>query len=213
MWHGIFFDFDLTLADTSKGVKECINFALEKMGYPTVSLEDARKTIGFTLTETFSHLTGIANPSMALRFASYFVQKADEVMESLTTLYEPVPMTVKLLHGRGLTLAIVSTKFRYRIENILDQHGLRQYFDLIVGGEDVTEHKPDPSGILLALTRLCLQPGEVVYVGDHVVDAETAKRANLPFIGVLQGNCQKDDFAGYKVVALIDDISALLSFL
>jgi phosphoglycolate phosphatase len=213
MWHGVIFDFDMTLADTSKGVKECINFALEKLGFPTVSLEHARKTIGLTLPETFMSLTGIVDTSVASSFARYFVQKADEVMESLTTLYAPVPMTVKLLSERGFILAIISTKFRYRIENILDQHGLRQYFDLIVGGEDVTEHKPDPSGILLALTRLCLQPGEVVYVGDHVIDAETAKRANLPFIGVLQGNCQKDDFARYQVVALIDDISALPSFL
>lgn len=213
MWHGIIFDFDLTLADTSKGVKECINFALEKLGFPTVSLEDARKTIGFTLPETFSHLTGIANPSMALSFASYFVQKADEVMESLTTLYEPVPMTVKLLHERGLTLAIVSTKFRYRIENILDQQGLRQHFDLIIGGEDVTEHKPDPAGILLALTRLCLQPGEVIYVGDHVIDAKAAMNAGIHFIGVLSGTSKREDFANYQVARLIESIGDLPSYL
>ena len=202
----VIFDFDLTLADSSAGVSECINFALVKLGFPPASLERARETIGLSLPETFLALTGITDETLASSFASDFVQRADEVMESLTTLYDAVPQTVGLLRDVEIALAIVSTKFRYRIENMLKRHGLADHFDVIVGGEDVTEPKPDPSGLLQALAHLGVRPGETVYVGDHVVDAEAARRAGIPFIGVLSGTCRRDDFAGYPVEILASDI-------
>jgi len=35
-YKAVFFDFDYTLADSSKAVIECINYALQKMGYPNL---------------------------------------------------------------------------------------------------------------------------------------------------------------------------------
>ena len=34
MARAIIFDFDLTLADSTKGIVECVNFALEKLNLP-----------------------------------------------------------------------------------------------------------------------------------------------------------------------------------
>jgi len=195
----VIFDFDFTLADSSVGVTECANSALVKLGFPTLPHERVRRTIGLSLPETFSALTGITDETLASSFATHFVQRADEVMESLTTLYDAVPQTIGLLRDMGVALGIVSTKTRYRIENILKQHGLADLFDVIVGGEDVAGPKPDPSGLLQALARLSVRPGEAVYVGDHVVDAEAALRAGIPFIGVLSGTCGREDFASYPV--------------
>jgi len=46
-YKAVFFDFDYTLADSSKAVIECINYALQKMGYPESSPESICRTIGF----------------------------------------------------------------------------------------------------------------------------------------------------------------------
>ncbi len=213
MWRAVIFDFDMTLVDSSTGVVECTNFALGKLGLQSVTKECAYKTIGLSLPETLTTLTGVSNRRMESDFIRYFLQRADEVMASLTTLYESVPQTLNLLEEQGYALAIVSTKFRYRIENILESHGLLYKFDVIVGGEDVAEHKPDPSGILTALTHLHLRPDEAVYVGDHIVDAEAAMRAGISFIGVLNGTCRREDFADYQVIRLIDNIGDLPSCL
>jgi phosphoglycolate phosphatase len=212
MLRAVVFDFDYTLADSSAGTAECINFALANLGLSAVSPARACETIGLSLPETFCVLTGIADEAMASRFARFFVQRADRVMEPLTRLYDSVPGTVSVLRQRGVSLAIVSTKFRYRIENILKRHGLCDQFDVIVGGEDVAEHKPDPSGLLLALARLGARPNEAVYVGDHVVDAEAAKRVGVPFVAVLSGSCRKEDFADYPVYLFADMVGDLLAW-
>ena len=45
----VLFDFDYTLADSSKGAISCINYALDKLGLDTVSDEIACRTIGLSL--------------------------------------------------------------------------------------------------------------------------------------------------------------------
>jgi phosphoglycolate phosphatase len=212
MRRAIVFDFDYTLADSSAGTTACINFALANLGLPAVSPARACETIGLSLSETFYVLTGIGDEAMASRFARFFVQQADMVMEPLTHLYDSVPGMVGVLRQRGVSLAIVSTKFRYRIEKILKRCELGGQFDVIVGGEDVAEHKPDPARLLLALARLSVRPNEAVYVGDHVVDAEAAKRAGVPFIAVLSGSCRKQDFADYPVCLFAGAVSDLLAW-
>jgi phosphoglycolate phosphatase len=208
----VVFDFDYTLADSSAGTMECINFALTNLGLPAVSPARAYETIGLSLSETFYVLAGITDEALASHFARFFVQRADMVMEPLTHLYDSVPQTVGALRQRGIPLAIVSTKFRYRIEQILKRHGLSGQFDVIVGGEDVTDHKPDPSGLLLALACLGVRPDEAIYIGDHVVDAEAARRAGVPFVAVLSGTCRKEDFADHPVCCFADSVGDLLTW-
>ncbi|HEY9503221.1 MAG TPA: HAD hydrolase-like protein, partial [Pyrinomonadaceae bacterium] len=52
----VLFDFDYTLADSSQGAIDCINFALAEMGLAPVSDEAACRTIGLSLNETFLNL-------------------------------------------------------------------------------------------------------------------------------------------------------------
>jgi phosphoglycolate phosphatase-like HAD superfamily hydrolase len=50
-------------------------------------------------------------------------------------------------------------------------------------------------------------------VGDSVVDAETARRASVPFIAVLSGVTKKDAFRDYAPLAIIDNLQSLPSLL
>ncbi len=209
----VVFDFDFTLADSSAGAVECINFALAQLSFASVSPERARRTIGLSLPETFLALTGVGDQALASDFAGHFVRRADQVMESLTYLYDAVPQTVDSLHGFGIGLGIVSTKFRYRIENTLAREKLLDRFDAIVGGRDVTRLKPDPAGLFRVLTQLGVEADEAIYVGDHVVDAEAAERAGVSFIAALSGTCREEDFTGYPVQAFIDGVGGLVGAL
>ena len=205
-FHTVIFDFDYTLADSSRGVVECINSALVRLGLPAVSAEEARRTIGLSLSDTFTHLTGESTVQID-EFVRLFVERANEVMTELTLLLESVPEAVKMLKRQGFALGIVSTKFRYRIQSILCREGLLDSFDVIVGGEDVSRHKPDPEGVLLVMERLQSSPTDSVYVGDSLVDAETARRARVPFIAVLSGVTPRDAFDGYDVYQILERVS------
>lgn len=209
----IIFDFDYTLADSSQGALECINFALDRMGLDQVSSEAACRTIGLSLSETFLSLHEHHEPLRCDEFHRLFVQRAEEVMSNLTTLYDSVPAMIEALSERGLRLGIVSTKYRRRINEILQREALLHGFQVIIGGEDVREHKPHPEGLLEAMKKLECSPESTMYVGDSVVDAELARRAGVQLIVVLSGVTPRDHFDGYDPLALLDSISELPKFL
>ena len=209
MARAIIFDFDLTLADSTKGIIECVNFALEKLNLPRADDERIKRTIGMSLEDTFLSLTGQTKNQNVSLFISNFVERADQVMVDLTSMFDGVPATTERLIEMDFALGIASTKFRYRIEEILAREGLSNRFRVIIGGEDVAEHKPHPSALTTAISRMQMNANDVLYVGDSTIDALTAERAKVPFIAVLSGATSKSEFDEVAKIAVIDDISTL----
>lgn len=209
----VIFDFDYTLADSSQGAIECINFALQEMRLDQVSAEAACRTIGLSLSETFLTLCQHHDPRRCDEFHRLFVQRAEQVMAKLTVLYESVPATIESLRRRGLRLGIVSTKYRRRINEVLEREALLHGFQVVIGGEDVVQHKPHPQGLFEAMVKLECSPASMVYVGDSVVDAELAKRAGVPLIVVLSGTTPRQHFDAYDAVTVLENISLLPEFL
>jgi phosphoglycolate phosphatase len=203
------FDFDFTLGDSSEGIFLCVHHALDALGLPRVPEEAVRRAIGLTLPETLPALAGAEYAHLAGEFTRHFTERADEVMVEMTHLYEFVPGLLATLQARGLQLGVVSTKYRYRIEGIFEKAGLADRFDTIVGGEDVALHKPDPEGLFMALRYLDAAPLDAVYVGDTVMDAETALRAGTPFIAVLTGVTPREAFLSYPARAILDSAAQL----
>jgi len=121
----VIFDFDLTLVDSTRAVVACVDHALESLGFAPSGPEEVCRTIGLSLEATLEALTGEADSQVQERFRRLFVERADTMMVAQTELLKGVLPALDLLRARGLSLGIVSTKYRYRIEAILDRHGMR----------------------------------------------------------------------------------------
>ena len=206
----IIFDFDYTLADSSRGVIECINFALDKLGLPLAGAAEIRRTIGLSLPDALVMLVGKEYTAYTDEFIRLFIERADEVMTGMTELFDVVPETVAALRNFGIRLGIVTLKYRYRIEAILKRDHLSDAFEVIIGFEDVSVQKPDPSGLLTAVERLNCVPQNCFYIGDSVTDAKTAQRADIDFIPVLSGVTPRAVFDDYNVYTILEDVSGLL---
>ena len=207
----IIFDFDYTLADSSEGVIECVNFALDRLGLPLAADAEIRRTIGLPLPETLVMLVGKEYARYTDEFARLFVERADEVMTDRTEVFDIVPETVAALRNFGIQLGIVTLKYRYRIESVLRREQLSDAFEVIIGFEDVSEQKPNPTGLLTAIERLNCVRQNCFYVGDSVTDAKTAQRANIDFIAGLSGVTPRVAFEDYNVYAILEDVSKLLN--
>lgn len=203
MPRSVIFDFDYTLADSSAGVIECVNHALRGMSLPAASEDAIRRTIGMSLPRTLVALTSEDHADRADEFQRLFRERADVVIHDATRLFEFVPSLLDSLSRHGITLGIVSTKFRRRIEAVLQRDNLTGRFDVIVGGEDVEAFKPDPTGLRRAAARLGGNMERCLYVGDSVTDGETAQRAGVPFAAVLSGVTERDAFARYEPVMIL----------
>ena len=205
----ILFDFDYTLADSSAGICICVNHALAHMDLPTAEPEAICRTIGSSLRDTFYRLTGRRNSGEPERFIKLFVAKADEVMAAHTYMLPGLPHSLQRLNKAGMRLGIVSTKYRYRIRSILERDQLNDYFDVIVGGEDVSAHKPDPEGLLSAVRQLKVNAAGCLYVGDSAADGEAARRARMPFAAVLSGKTTAAELAVFAPRWIMPDVTYL----
>jgi len=213
MLKAIIFDFDYTLGDSTNGIVLSINYALEELGYATPNIADIKKTIGLSLKETFFELTSGNNLAEAEQFIKLFKEKADSVMVANTELYAGVKDDLKKLKAKGYKIAIVTTKFHYRIEQILSKFNANELVDIIVGAEDVKIEKPNPEGLLWTIEHLETMNEEVLYVGDSLVDAKTAENAKVEFIAVLTGTTTRDDFRSYNSVYIGKNISDVCKYI
>ena len=210
----VLFDFDFTLGDSADAIVHCSRAAFTDMGLTPADPSAIRRTIGLTLQESFRVLIGGAEaaPSCdaAEEYTRCYVAHADRVMTAMTTVYPPAAGVLATMRARGVGTAIVSTKYRYRIESILAHCGLSGAVDVVVGGEDVRRHKPDPEGLERALAGLAVDGREALYVGDHPVDGRAAAAAGVRFVRVLTGEEHGDaHWAGIQPVATLDDVGGV----
>jgi phosphoglycolate phosphatase len=113
------------------------------------------------------------------------------------------------LRAEGIALAILSQKLRHRVQAVLAREGLRDAFACVLGGDGVPALKPDPRGLLSALEALDTAPADGLYVGDTIIDAQTAANAGVPFIAVLSGATGRDEFAELVPLAIIESVAGL----
>ena len=205
------FDFDYTLADSSKGIVICFQNVLKNHGYNNVTDEEVKRTIGKTLEDSFSILTGELNMEILQKYKKLYEQEANQYMNINTFLYPETLTVLQTLKKNGAKLGIISTKYRYRIKDLLSNYLPDDFFDIIVGGEDVTEHKPSPQGLLIAMKQLQVDKSDVLYIGDSVVDAEAAQQAQVDFAGVLHGMTTKEELEGYPHLLIMNDLTPLIS--
>ena len=209
----VIFDFDYTLADSSEGVIECANYALRRLGLPEAENDAIRRTIGLSLPHTLTALAGEEHAKLGEEFMQIFLDMAEKMMPDATALLDFVPSLVDNLLGHGITLGIVSSGRRWRISRVLRREGLDGQFKVIVGVEDVETPKPDPSGLLRAVDALDTPKKHCIYVGDSVTDAETARRAGVPFMAVLSGVTEREAFADYDSAGVLGSAAELLGVL
>lgn len=204
------FDFDYTLADSSRGIIQCFQNVLKQHGFTEISDYAIKRTIGKTLEESFSILTGITDAVVLEGLRKEYVKQADVYMTALTRLFPETLEVLMTLKQQGAKIGIISTKYRYRILELLDKVLPEQTIDIIVGGEDVQKHKPSPEGLLLAMEKLNVSPEEVLYIGDSTTDAATAQAGNTDFMGVLHGETTYEELSAYPHIGIYPDLCILI---
>lgn len=81
------FDFDYTLADSSRGIVTCFRNVLTRHGYTEVTDDDIKRTIGKTLENSFSILTGVTDAGQLAGFKAEYRKEADTHMTVNTVLF------------------------------------------------------------------------------------------------------------------------------
>lgn len=212
-YRAVLFDFDFTLADASEAIVAGFQHAFRRMERPVPDPDTVRRTIGLVLEDAYTQLSGDAGADGRARFRSFFTEVAVPMQISSTRFFPGAVELLEALRDAGIPAAIVSTKRACTLREVLDARDLLPLFASITGGEDVSQPKPHPEGLLRTVERLGLTPDQILYCGDTVIDAEAAQRAGTPFCAVLNGTTPAGAFAPFPSVHIAPDLTDLRRWL
>ena len=191
----IIFDLDGTLINTIDDLGQACNHALSACGFPTHKIEDYPRLVGNGINKLIERALPEEHRQEAtvLRLREYFVPYYDAHNCDLTHPYDGIPELLAALKAAGHTLAVASNKYQAATEKIVAQL-FPNTFDVVLGERENVPRKPDPQivrDILAYLTdnQYPITNNRPLYIGDSLVDAETAKAANLPFVACTWGFC------------------------
>jgi HAD superfamily hydrolase (TIGR01549 family) len=102
-------------------------------------------------------------------------------------LIEGAADTLATMRANGYRVGVVSSGNDDRVNREIDQFGLRDLFEVVMCHEHITQRKPHPEGLHLALERMAVSPNEAAYVGDAPEDIQMGKEARVLTVGV-RGN-------------------------
>jgi HAD superfamily hydrolase (TIGR01509 family) len=86
------------------------------------------------------------------------------------------------LRDAGIARGVATSTGTARARAKLDQVGILHLFDVLVGADDVTRHKPDPEPYLLAAARLGARPAHCVALEDSHNGVRAAAAAGMATI-------------------------------
>lgn len=203
----IVFDLDGTLIDSAPDIRGIANAILEQEGKELISLPEARDFIGNgapVFVRKMRDARGIPD-SEHDRILKDFTDAYVTAVE-LTVPYPGVEDALTALKDVGHLLGICTNKPYIPTRAVIEHLNLDHYFDVVIGGDSLPVHKPDPAPLHKAFAQL--GEGEVIYVGDSDVDGETAKRAFVPFLLYTEGYL-KVPVESLTTAATFDDFSQL----
>ena len=191
----IIFDLDGTLINTIDDLGQACNHALSACGYPTHKIEDYPRLVGNGINKLIERALPEEhrNEATVLRLREYFVPYYDAHNCDLTRPYEGIPALLQALKAQGHTLAVASNKYQAATEKIVAQL-FPDTFDVVLGERDGVARKPHPQIVYdILLDRS--DKSETLYIGDSLVDAETAQAAGVKLILCTWGFCTEEQLA------------------
>lgn len=168
------FDWDGTLASTLEIWLEIMRQQYEEYG---LHLSDEQIVESFGKLEPVSLKFGI--PESKIKQFTAGVQAIANTRVPEAPLFVGVHDVLIGLKQADKKLALISTGWRETITTVLTMHQLRDVFDVVISGDDVRNHKPDPEGILATLEKLDINKGQAVMVGDSDKDLQAASNAGV----------------------------------
>lgn len=177
----IIFDFDGTLADTLPICYFAFQSVFNEFDDKDLSSEEIKAMFGPSETGIIRENLRHANKEKAIEL---FYEKYSEYHEKLVKSNEEIDDLLRYLKDKGIKLGIVTGKARRSLDISLKLMQMENFFDVMITGDDVIKPKPDPEGVLKALSLLDVENHEAMFVGDSDADIHAGVKANVLTIGV-----------------------------
>ncbi|AII51646.1 HAD family hydrolase [Hymenobacter sp. APR13] len=183
--YALLFDMDGVLIDNTPEQARAFQLLFRDLGLTTNARRLLRHLNGMPASEILA--TVFTNPVPKKQLEEYAAQR--ELLYRV--LYwnkrrEVAGLTAFLQAARaaGCRIGLGTGSGEDTIGYILDHLGLRRYFDVVVGKDDVQHGKPHPDTYLTTARKLGIPPARCVVLEDAVLGEQAAYRAGMRCVAV-----------------------------
>jgi phosphoglycolate phosphatase len=187
----IIFDLDGTLIDSLEDIAVCMNQVLKELNLPIHEMNDYKYFVGGgisilvdnALNALNKEITDELKEKVTQRFKEIYDQKLHLKTKAYDGIYELLDELVTL----DCNIGILSNKpheFTVQYANSLfSKYNIKE----VHGQKSDVPKKPDPIAAITIANSFNIPCEEIYFVGDTMVDMQTAVNANMIGIGVLWG--------------------------
>lgn len=216
----ILFDLDGTLIDSVPDLASAVNTMLQQLGRNTFDEDTIRFWVGngaqVLVKRALSGQSEIdedLDPTLFSNALERFLEIYADNLSVSTLTYPNVSSTLQALKLKAYRLVIVTNKPFDFVEPILNGLGLDGLFELIVGGDSLSEKKPSPLPLLHVCETLNVNVENCLMVGDSKNDILAANASGMQSVGVTYGYNYGEDIGTYDPDIVINDFAELLEAL
>jgi pyrophosphatase PpaX len=206
----VLFDLDGTVIDSGAIILASMRHA-------------AKEVLGVVPSED-QLMAAVGGPGLEAQMRALAPDRVEELVVTYRAHNEPlhdelvccagVDDVLVRLKDDGRRLGIVSAKRRATIQLAFAKIPIEHLFDVVVGGDETTRHKPQPEPLLLAAERLGADPADCAYVGDSPFDIRAAKAAAMHAVAVTWGGIHpRERLEREEPDAIVEDAEELLDVL
>lgn len=203
----IIFDLDGTLIDSTEDIAAAVNFTLKKLGLEEKSQSEIRSYIGWGVEDMMRKSLGKNHREFLNKSISILENYYRKQGISKAVLYPNTKETLE--HFKNKKKAIVSNRKHEFINLILKHVNIFNYFEYIVGGDDIDCLKPSSCPLDKAMGKFNIKKDKAIIVGDMGIDIEAGKNAGILTCGVTYGIGKKEDIVKAKPDFIINDLLEL----
>ena len=205
---GIIFDIDGTLTSTNDLIFASFNHITEKYLGRTYTNEEIRQWFGPTEDVILKKFCGENYEKAREEYYKFYSDN-----HGMADIYPGMREILEELKSGGVLLSIYTGKGREAATITLKKLGIYKYFDLIITGDEVKEHKPSPEGIEKFLDKFDLKKEEVIMIGDAPSDIKAARAAGVKVASVLWDSLAKHHVLKMDTDFVFNTVSELREFL
>lgn len=212
-YKAIIFDLDGTLLDTLQDLTNAVNNALTINNFPIRTIDEIRSFIGngtkVLIKRALPHIVDDdTHHKVFTDFQNYYKSHIND----FTKPYEKIIELLDYLKINGYKIGIISNKDDALTNKMKDLY-FSKFVDLAIGTRDFSKTKPNPESTIEMIKYFDLAFEDCLFVGDSLVDIETAKNANVDCVSVTWGFKDKEFFKSLGIKNVIDSPFELLNYL
>jgi HAD superfamily hydrolase (TIGR01509 family) len=207
MLKNIIFDLDGVIVDSEPVHFKAHKKSIEKFGIQLSKGDYLKYGVARGDEFLFASMSKKFGKKINLEKARMFKRKYfEELLQKELRLREGIDVLLSFLKDR-YSLAVASSSRGETIEAVLEKFEIFQYFEVVVGGDDVENVKPAPDIYLKVVAELNAAAGECIAIEDSETGLLAAKAAGLKCIAVPTEFTGMHDFS--QADFLVEDLLAI----